>query len=71
MIRLDVTLRKAEEMTSLEAEIKRLQKVIASKDEEIRRMSEYAAISIRYLDQLKLARQILDGAGLDSSFIKL
>lgn len=71
MIKLDVTLRKAEEMTSLETEIERLHKALEQKDEEIRRMSEYAAISIRYLDQLKLARQLLDKAGLDSSFIRL
>lgn len=71
MIRLDVTLRKAEELTAQEEEIARLNAVLISKDEEVRRMSAYAALYLQAFDQLKRAKQILDSAGLDSSFIKL
>ena len=71
MIRLDVTLRKAEELTAQEEEIARLNGVIISKENEVRKMSEYAALYISSLDQLKRAKRMLDDAGLDSSFIKL
>lgn len=71
MFKLDVTLRRAEELTSLEEEIERLHGELRSKEDEIRRMGQYAAISLRYMDQLKLARQLLNDAGLDSSFIQL
>lgn len=71
MIHLDVTLRKADEMTAQEQEIQRLNNVLISKDEEIRRMSAYAALYLQAFDQLKMAKQMLDSAGLDSSFIML
>lgn len=71
MIRLDVTLRKAEELTAQEEEIKRLNDVLISKEKEIHQMSDYAARYIQSLDQLKRAKRLLDDAGLDSSFIKL
>lgn len=71
MIRLDVTLRKAEELTAQEEEIARLNGVIISKENEVRKMSEYAALYISSLDQLKRAKRMLDDAGLDSSFIKI
>lgn len=71
MIHLDVTLRKAEELTAQEKEIDRLNAVLISKDEEVRRISEYAALYLAAFDQLKRAKQLLDEAGIDSSFIKL
>lgn len=71
MIKLDVTLRKAEELTAQEEEIERLLGVIKSKEDEVRRMSEYAVLYIQTFDQLKRAKQVLDNAGLDSSWIKL
>lgn len=71
MIRLDVTLRKSEEQIALEEEIERLTNVIKSKENEIKRMSEFAALYLVSLDQLKEAKERLDKAGMDSSFIKL
>ena len=68
---LDVTVRNADEMSEQEQEISRLLRVIKGKDMEIQKLSEFANLYLHSLDQLKLAKKMLDQAGLDSSFIKL
>lgn len=71
MIKLDVTLRRCEEIAEMEAEIARLNDVLRSKEREITRLGEFGALYLQTFDQLKRAKQVLDQAGLDSSFIKL
>lgn len=71
MIKLDVTLRRCDEIADLEDEIARLNDVILSKEQEIHRMGEFGALYLQAFDQLKQAKLKMDEAGLDTSFIKL
>ena len=66
---LDVTLRKAEDIVKLEAEVKEKEKQIARLSADVYRFSQYASRNLRLMDELRLARDLLEEAGLDTSFI--
>ena len=66
---LDITYRKAEDVAKLEAEVKEKEKQIARLSADIYRFSQYAAKNLRLMDELRYARDLLEEAGLDTSFI--
>ena len=66
---LDITYRKAEDVAKLEAEVKEKEKQIARLSTDIYRFSQYAAKNLRLMDELRYARDLLEEAGLDTSFI--
>lgn len=69
VLRLDVTLRKAEDVAKLEEQIKEKDKQIARLSAEVFRFSQYASANLRLYDELRAAKDALDAAGVDSSFI--
>lgn len=71
MIHLDVTLRKSDEIEALEEECAQLRAKLEQKDREIAQMASYAELSLRYADQLREARRLLQHAGLEHSFIQI
>ena len=68
---IDVTYRKAEDMARLEEELEKKEKEIQRLKGDVFRFSGYAAINVRYYDQLKRAKLLLMEAGLDADFIEV
>lgn len=68
---LEIILREPKIIAQLQAEADDLKEQYKAKEQEVYRMGLYASLSLRYMDMLKEAKEILDMNGLDSSFIKL
>lgn len=71
MLRIEVVLRNCEDIAQLQSEIDELQHTIKEKDQQIYRMGLMVGQSLGFIDMLKIAKQVLDEHGLDSSFIQL
>lgn len=69
ILHLDVTFRKAEDVIKLEEELKAKEKEIERLQVAMYRFAQYAAQNLRLIDELRAAKDALDDAGLDSSFI--
>lgn len=70
-LRLEISVRNVDEIARLNAEISDLKKQLEEKEREVHRIAMYASLSIGYIDQLRLAKRLLDDNGLDSSFINI
>lgn len=70
MLRIEVVLRNCEDIAKLQSEIDELQHTIKEKDQQIYRMGLMVGQSLGFIDMLKIAKQMLDEHGLDSSFIQ-
>lgn len=66
---LVVTLRKHEDMERLLRLIDDLQDLTQRQRMEISRMSDYAQLYLRALDELRAAREVLNGLGVDCRFM--
>ena len=69
IVHLDVTFRKAEDVLKLEEELKAKEKELERLQVGFYRFAQYAAQNLRLMDELRAAKDALDSAGLDSSFI--